>query len=258
MGAAKRISRRILRKMREIKNAVFYTAGERMMRIKKQLGQFAVLFLVLFWGFQSVTAAPTYIADGLMEWQRGADGSTWQEWTFDEEINIIPEASFNSYGTPKAAFSGCDGSVSFGWKDSILGRQGVWTGDPVFVELWIPNSPAANAVKTVWFEMEYRAVSMLSPTILVEDGFEVEQIYYNSGLRRDRYGMVIDDWRTMVVGWNIYPNPSQETISFALAGTGGFVDRIAVDTICVPEPGAMVLGGIGVSLVGFWKRKRAL
>lgn len=259
MGVQKGFSKNT-RESRKSYNLSFLTTGEEKMRIKKQRGQLAMLSLVLFWGIQSVIAAPTYMTDGLMGWERGTAGSTWQEWSFTEEDATVPEASYNPYGTTEATLYGYDGSVSFGWKDSILGRQGVWTGDPVFVELLIPNSPEANPMKTVWFEMDYRAVTMLNPTILVEDGFTVEQIYYDSGLRRDQNGMVIDDWRTMVVGWNIYPNPSYEIISFALAGTGGYVDRISVDTICVPvpEPGAIVLGGIGVSLVGFWKRKRAL
>ncbi len=228
------------------------------MKIKVQYGRLTMLLLTVCFFAAPVTAAPTYITEGLMSWQRGDAGSTWQEWTFDQGADpAIADLFYNPYGTPEASFTGTDGSVVFGWNDMILGRQGVWTGDPVFVELLIPNSPEANPVKTIWFEMDYRAVSMLNPTVLVGEGFEVEQIYYDSGLRRDEYGQVIDDWRTMVVGWTVYPNPSQEIISFALAGTGGFVDRVSVDTVCVPEPTSLILGGMGVWLIGFWKRTRA-
>lgn len=230
------------------------------MRIQKQMVRAAVFCVVCCLGIQSVLAAPSYITDGLMDWQRGTDGSTWQEWTFNEGTAAVPDDGCNPYGTASSVLYGTDGSVSFGWHQAILGREGVWTGDPIFVELLIPNSQEANSVKTLWFEMDYRAVTMLNPSILVGDGFEVEQIYYDSGLRRDSNGVVIDDWRTMVVGWNIYPNPFEETITFALAGTGGFVDRISVDTLCrpIPEPSSLLLGGIGVFTASFLKRKKAI
>jgi hypothetical protein len=236
-------------------------AGEKMMKRKKKMGKTVVWLAGFLMTVHAVLAAPSYITDGLMDWQRGADGSTWQEWTFEQGMApAAPDAGFNPYGTASAAIYGYDGSVSFGWKPAILGREGVWTGDPVFVELLIPDSPDANPVKTIWFEMDYRAVTMLNPALLVGDGFEVEPFYYDSGLRRDQNGIVIDDWRTMVIGWNIYPNPSQEIITFALAGTGGFVDRISVDTMCrpIPEPSALLLSGIGVFMAAYFKRRKAI
>jgi hypothetical protein len=235
--------------------------GEKMMRMKKKTEKIIVWLAGLLVAVQTAFASPSYITEGLMDWQRGDDGSTWQEWTFEQGVApAAPEAAFNPYGTALATIYGYDGSVSFGWKPAILGREGVWTGDPVFVELLIPDSPDANPVKTVWFEMDYRAVTMLTPALIVGDGYQVEPFYYDSGLRRDQNGIVIDDWRTMVIGWNIYPNPSQEIIAFALAGTGGFVDRISVDTMCrpIPEPSGLLLSGIGVITASFLKRKKTI
>jgi len=229
------------------------------MNRKKKISSPVVCLMFLWMMLQPVLAAPTYITESLMDWQRGDEGSAWQEWTFEQGIApAAPDAADNPYGTAMATIYGYDGSVTFGWKSAILGREGVWTGDPVFVELLIPDCPDNNPVKTVWFEMDYRAVTMLNPTIQVGDGFEAEMFYYDSGLRRDQNGFVIDDWRTMVIGWNIYPNPSQEIIAFALAGTGGFVDRISVDTMCrpIPEPSAFLLSGIGVYMASLVKRKK--
>jgi hypothetical protein len=73
-------------------------------------------------------------------------------------------------------------------------------------------------------------------------------------------------------GFKIIPNPKVEKIWFTIPlGTasiepGGtisnpetsiaYLDYIHADTMCIPVPGAILLGGIGVSFVGCWMRRR--
>ena len=209
----------------------------------KQYGKLLLTVVVLVGSVSWATTS--YIDNNLMSWARWDAGSTWQEWTFDDADNpAAPESSFNLYGNPFAAFQGTDGglhgSVDFGWMSSWSGRSGVWSGNLLEVEVFIPNDPAGNPYKIIWFEMEYQAVAVLqSPTVVLGANYQVEQFHYDAGA-------VTDGWRTMVVGWKIWPNPTDETIKFSLWGTGGFVNSISIDTLCViPEPATLTILGLG-------------
>jgi hypothetical protein len=196
----------------------------------------------------AVQAVPTYISDGLMTWQRGVDGSTWQDWTFDTAQNAAsPEQFYNPYGDPSIAFTGSDGSISFRWKN------GVWQGDPLNASIVIPNNPQPNPSKTVWFEMVYKGVDSVPPTVSAGQGYQVDEIYSENRKLNDN---PTDYWYIMTMGWTIVPNPELESITFTLVGTGGFLTSVSVDTLCiVPVPGAILLAGIGLGVVGLTRKQ---
>jgi len=207
----------------------------------------AILFFTVVLCAAVAQSSPAYIQNGLvgidnnvLKWSRGSSGSTWQEWTFDDNDNpAAPESSFNLYGVPTAIMTGTNGSVNFDWYASTLGGTGVWAGDMLKIVLDIPNQPQQNPFKIIWFEAVYRATAIVQdPVLTVSSGFQWQRFYYDNG-------GTANQWRTMVAGFKIWPNPTQEHVSISLWGTGGFFTAMSVDTLCVPEPVTLLLLGLG-------------
>lgn len=225
-------------------------------KMKKLILLMVVACLVIATNVSAIPTPPGYITNGNMTWARGDAGSTWQEWDFlNNNLSAAPTAYFNPYGTPLAGISEVPVSnpqQTFAWMDTYAGRTGVWTGDAVYAEMTIPNTPSTSGSKTVWMEVGYQGVSD-GDTPIIEafgQGYVVELIH-SSTVRAD------GDWKIMTIGWLITPNPQLEMITIGFAGTGGFIDYIKVDTQCIPVPGAIILGGIGVGFVGWFRRRRA-
>ena len=212
----------------------------------------------------AMPTTPGYIANGDMTWARDAAGSTWQEWDFLSagDNPAAPEDFYNPYGDPTVALRLVPvehPAVTFGWHDEYLGRTGVWSGDAVYADITIPNTDSTTGSKIVWMEVGFAAVG-------IEQGTPAIEAYITGGQQGSfEYELLSPvtiaasadvNWYTLTVGWLITPNPQSEMITIGFAGTGGYIDYITVDTQCVPVPGAIILGGIGVGLVGWFRRRR--
>ncbi len=172
---------------------------------------------------------------------RGNPNTTYQEWTFDDDDNpAVPEFNENPYGLPLAEFSTTGSPDNLVWLAEADGHQGVWTGEPLDIELTIPNRPVSDIYKEIWLEVDFQGqIPAWSVTPSPVVGNVVEEISH------DTSPIGSSQWSRFTVGWRIYPNPSKERICLA-TGPGTLIDRAAVDTICVPEPATVCLLALGV------------
>lgn len=200
-----------------------------------------------------------------MWWTRGVDGSTYQQWTFDDADNpAAPEVDQNPYGDASASITVTPGGITpvAEWRPGFQGHLGVWIGDTAVVELLLPNNPLANDYKEVWVEVGCRGhfpPEVDNPPVSGFDlgnGYEV-LVPVGSTLQDlgFKFTEMPDGWRVLTFGLRIYPNPASETIRFTLLNSGAYLDYITVDTICIPEPATLVVLGFGAVMSMLGRKK---
>ena len=207
-------------------------------------------------------------------WQSNQYG-TYQEWNFTSEppdwSNIPADVDINPYGTPNASIVAeydMGGTGNPGWMSSYAGRSGIAYGHKLFIDLDIPNERYEPYYKVVQLELEYMVCAGSSGGL---------KDWYLHAYDPDTASVTLSTnpqwhswptnpyvtgspgtWQDATITWEIYPQPGEEHIYVELWNSGVLLNNIEAATICVPAPGAILLGGIGIALVGLLKRRRMI
>jgi hypothetical protein len=178
------------------------------------------------------------------------EGTTNQCWDFTQQTSrtgITPSEFFNPYGEPDGGpvslIQGMGGK-SVSWSD------GTWVGEEFKIIIDIPNQPIANPYKQLWIDMRYLGEIAFAWVIDVDSGNQFELINEEEG--QD------GNWQTLSQEWRFAPNPREEIVVIGFkgsaAGVPAVLDKICVETLCVPEPATV--GILGVSALVLGRRKK--
>jgi len=186
---------------------------------------------------------------------RGQEGSTYQEWTFDDADNPAPpEFLSNPYGSASAGITVAEFGSGWRWQLSAMGTQtGYWdlggvgvggTGPDGSIVIDIDNRPLTtpDSWKEIWVQITYYEDINQAPIVIVpgatlssQQTLLVEHISTGG------------DWKLDQSVWRIQPNPLHEQVVITADHQwGSIVDQVVVDTICLPEPAMLsklLLGG---------------
>ena len=189
--------------------------------------------------------APAALADDLIAppWERGAPGTTFQEWDSWETIGsgtYVADNYDNDYGIPYIV-DPYEAGVVYA---EYLGRQDVMViDDGSWLEMYIDNTPDAGP--DTWKDIYLQITWHWDGTPDIPDVW-----YPSTGSTIE----ITDEWYfDDPEGWwytryhiHIEPNPDQEEIDFWPAdGWNLVIDQIVVDTICIPEPASLALFAFG-------------
>jgi len=176
--------------------------------------------------------------------------------------HIEPETDNNPYGDPFISMYG-EGLTHM--MPINPGLMGDLQGNPSTMVITIPNSPFTDGWKWIEVEIGY----MNYPGYAGPEAFEFQLItkpattLISSGpmgtSSYDVNGMPFEEltWRFEVV-----PNPQSEMVGILfnhdlLQSASYFIDYVDVTTVCVPVPGAVLLGILGLGAAGIKLRKFA-
>lgn len=215
--------------------------------------------IILTFMVLALMATPALGTPSLGWWQEEHPRATHQQWDFTDvgpdgiwwDWNAYPEDT-NNEGTSVAHIS-----TSASTSADPAGWTGTSIEDPLWIEVMIEisNFPEPLAYKEIWVDITYIG--------------ELDYIWAEA-FDPLGYETAVLDPINGVYGFRIFPNPDKEHVEFSISAVyiGDNPDgspiysaellEMHIDTICIPAPGAIILGSIGVGLVGWLRRRKSL
>jgi hypothetical protein len=213
--------------------------------------------------FCSLCVAGTAVADDLNPpWWRGNWSTTSQVWEFltPDPGPLAPDGPAPGGMPPlpstKLWVTPAPGADWFPFDLTAPDAQrfGIWPLSG-WIDGVVDNHEPPNDFKWVWLQLTWKPQAI----------DQVPTVLDIAPLADPRYPVTLIDtqqldygWLHSTYEWRIYPNPVDEW--FRIEGSI-FVDELVIDTWCtntIPAPGAILLGALGVGLIGYLRRRRAL
>lgn len=202
-------------------------------------------------------------ADITLPWDKPGNYGTYQEWNFNTDqtpyVGIPADVDLNPYGTPTATIGaiGEPGVPADGprFVAAYGSRTGLVYASPIMdLDLWIPNAPAPLQ-KWVQVEIEYfcQPGGGYIPGTAFADPDNGPSVGPVSVTERQDADLV--RYLTLLFTFPQSETRLGELVGLWLHDSGVYVDKIEVATICVPIPGAILLGMLGLGYAGMRLRK---